>query len=205
MKTGSRPMLAGCMLSLALLGAAAIRPIRAESSVSAQSVVDDWPEPSRVQARAMIDKYGNPNRRDESSLSWFGLFGGKRTVIYRAQPGQLDIEQAVLYHVPVEKVSALTRFDPRITVKRRESEMSVRTDSVTTNLLTLNLAHEIASGFKSVAAAQAFRDKQTRLAAAGKSSRYRDGLLFEQAPRSLPSPFILPGGVNPPPRNELKP
>lgn len=194
-------MLVACALSAALFGA----PRPAAAATDAEEIAAGWPDPSRLQARAMIEKYGEPHRRDDLSLTWFGLFGGRRTVIHKALPGQLEIEQVVLYRVPAAKVADLTNFDPRITVKRKEAEMSARTDGLRTSLLTLNLAHEIASGFKTVPEAKEFRERQTRLAAAGKSSRYLDRLTFEEPRRSLPSPFVLPGGVNTPPPIELKP
>lgn len=200
----SREMFGRCA-AIFLFAAAAVGPLRVGAAANAEKIARGWPEPSRLQARAMIEKYGNPDRRDEASMTWFGLFGGRRTVVHRAEPGELLIEQAVLYRVPAAKVGDLTSFDPRITVSRKTSEMSVRTDSVKTNLLTLNLAHEIASGFKTVDEARDFRDKQMRLAEAGKTSRYRESLIFEKPPKSLPSPFVLPAGVNPPPRRPTEP
>jgi hypothetical protein len=90
------------------------------------------------------------------------------------------VEQVVLYRVPPRKVDALALFDKRIKVNRNASEMSARAESVRTNFLLLNLAHEIASGFRTVGEAQEFRDKEMRLAETGKSSRYRERLLFEE-------------------------
>ncbi|MDD5301743.1 MAG: hypothetical protein PHS14_01435 [Elusimicrobia bacterium] len=186
-----RGMFGRCAVGVGLLVVTAMSgrdwPIRAGAAGRAESIVADWPEPSRLTARAMIEKYGQPNRRDRDSLTWFGLFRGRRTVVHRSSSGEGMVEQVVLYRVPAAKVSLLALFDRRLTVDRDASELTARTESARTNFLLLNLAHEIASGFKTVGTAQVFRDKEMRLAEAGKSSRYRDRLIFE-GPLPVPAP-----------------
>lgn len=166
---------------------------RAEAAGRAGTIVAEWPEPSRRTALAMIEKLGEPHRRDAESLTWIGVYRGKRTVIRRSDTGEGMVEQTVLYRVPPEKVGELTRFDDRLRIDRKASELSARTESVRTSFLVLNLAHEVASGFKTAEKAREVRDKEMRLAAAGKSSRYRDGLIFEE-----PLPIVLPERVLPP-------
>lgn len=179
----SRRRLGGYAAGVGLLAVTALvglLPPRAAAAEKAEAIVAGWPEPSRRAALAMIDKHGQPDRRREGSLAWYGLYRGRRTVVHRSETGADAVEQVVVYRVPAEKAGAVALFDPRIKVNRRFSELSARTDGVRTSFLLLNLAHEVASGFKTVAEAQAFRDRQVRLAAAGKSSRYRDGLIFEK-------------------------
>lgn len=180
-----RRMLWRCAAGVGLLAVTAMSgrdwPLHAGAAGKAESIVADWPERSRLTAQAMIEKHGQPNRRGMNSLTWFGLYRGRRTIVHRSSSGEGMVEQVVLYRVPDRKVAVLAFFDKRIKVDPIAAEMSARTESVRTNFLLLNLAHEIASGFRTVGEAQEFRDKEMRLAETGKSSRYRDGLIFEGA------------------------
>jgi hypothetical protein len=185
----------------ALIAAAAmigLWALPAGAAGKAESIVGDWPEPSRRMALAMIDKHGQPNRVGADAVTWFGLYRGRRTVVHRAFDAAGMVEQVVLYRVPAEKAEAVTLFDGRLKVDREAAELSARTESVRTSFLVLNLAHEVASGFRTVPAAREFRDRQMRLAQAGKSSRYRDGLIFEQPTATRPGVSVLPGGVSAP-------
>lgn len=169
-------------------------PQNAGAAAKDDAIVADWPEASRRTALAMIEKNGPPDRREEDALTWLGLYDAKRTVIHRASDGEGIVEMAVNYKVPQSKIEELRRFDPRLKIDRGDAEMSVRTESVRSDFLVLNLAHEIASGFRSALAAKSIRDKELRLAETGKSSRYRDSLLFEgELPVVRPRLPVLPG------------
>lgn len=187
-----------CLAGVGLLIVTAMNgrdwPLRAGAASRADSIVADWPEISRLTAQAMIEKHGQPNRRSMNSLTWYGLYGGRRTVVHRSASGDGMVEQVVLYRVPDKKIGLLALFDKRVTVDQKASEMTARSESLRTDFLLLNLAHEVASGFKTAGAAQEFRDKEMRLAETGKSSRYRDGLIFEKPLPSRPGPSVFPGG-----------
>jgi len=189
--------IAAGLIAAMMLGAQG--PLPAAAAPKAEKFVDNWPEPSRRTALAMIEKHGQPDRRDANSVTWFGLYLGRRTVVHRSDRIGDAVEQVVLYNVPQEKGGPVTVFDPRIKLDRSTGEMSVRTESASTNLLVLNLAHEVASGYRTVVQAQQFRDRQMRLAATGKSSRYREELIFEQPLPARSGLFILPGNATPPP------
>lgn len=163
--------------------------VHAEPTASAMRIISSWPQPSRLVARAMIEKHGQPHKRTAGSLTWYGLYRGKRTVIHRSGTPEGVVEQVVLYRVPEDKAAELAAFDERLKTDEEAAELSARTESVRTSFLVLNLAHEIASGFRDAADARDFRDRQIRLGNAGKSSPYRESLLFEQ-----PLPVIVPGG-----------
>lgn len=181
------------LLGFTLLGVLAIsvgdRLLLAEPPARAQRIISNWPQPSRLVARAMIEKHGQPHKRTDDALTWYGLYRGKRTVVHRSATPEGVVEQVVLYRVPEDKAAAVALFDERLKADKEAAELSARTESVRTSFLVLNLAHEIASGFREVADAQSFRDRQIRLANAGKSSRYRESLLFE-----APLPVVVPGG-----------
>jgi hypothetical protein len=188
---------AGGLLAVTTMGMC-VWPGHAGAAQNAYAVVDDWPEPSQLAARAMIDRHGRPNRRRMDSLTWFGLYGGRRTIVHRSKTSADVVEQVVLYRVPAAKAGEVEVFDGRIKVNRAASEVSARTESAETNFLLLNLAHEIASGFRTVVEAQQFRDKELQLEAAGKSSRYRDRLIFEEPLPGLSGMFVVPSGLHKP-------
>lgn len=196
MMNASRLAVCGLLAAAFAVGVPAVAAIPSDVETYAAG----WPEPSRTQAQAMIEQYGRPDRSDGASLTWIGLFGGKRTVVHRAEAGQPAFEQAVHYEVPAKKVADLTSFEPNISIDRKAAEMSVRGNSVSENLLALNLAHDVASGFKTVDEARTFRDNQLQLAQAGKSSRYRDVIIFEQPMSTISSPFSTPTGQSLPPK-----
>lgn len=193
-----RRILVHCAAGVGLLVVTAMSgrdwPVNAGAAEKAESIVADWPEISRLTAQAMIEKHGQPNRRGMNSLTWFGLYGGRRTVVHRSNSGLSMVEQVVLYRVPAKKIAVLELFDKRITVDPNASEMTARSESLRTDFLLLNLAHEIASGYKTAGKAREFRDKEMRLAEAGKSSRYRDGLIFEKPLPSRPGVSVFSGG-----------
>lgn len=181
------------LLAVTALGGGGSTPL-AGAAAKDDAIIADWPEPSRLMALAMIERHGPPDRRDEDALTWLGLYRARRTVVHRSSAGEGVVEQVVLYRVPAEKIGALKAFDSRLIVDRGDAELSVRTDSVRTNFLVLNLAHEIASGFRSASAARRVAEKEMRLAGTGKSSRYRDSLLFEgELPFARPGRAVLPG------------
>lgn len=173
----------------ALVCSAGDRFLLAEPPARAQRIVSSWPQPSRLVARAMLEKHGQPQQRSAGALTWHGLYRGMRTVVHRSATKEGVVEQVVRYRVPEDKAAALAQFDGRLKIDRESAELSARTESVRTSFLILNLAHEIASGFREVADAQSFRDRHIRLANAGKSSRYQERLLFEES-----LPVLVPWG-----------
>ena len=78
-----------------------------------------------------------------------------------------------------DSLEDLSRFDIKLDVDARYSELSSRSESEAMNFLVLNLAHEIVSGKRSAMEARQFAAKTVRLSAAGKSSRYLERLLFQ--------------------------
>lgn len=179
----------GFALLGALVSSSGDRLLLAEPPASAMRIISSWPQPSRLVARAMIEKHGQPHSRSAASLTWHGLYRGKRTVVHRSSTPEGVVEQVVLYRVPEDKAAEVASFDERLKADQEAAELSARTESVRTSFLVLNLAHEIASGFRDAADARDFRDRQIRLSNAGKTPRYMESLLFEE-----PLPVVVPGG-----------
>lgn len=177
----TRRLIGRCAAVVAVLGLAALdgRDWPAQAADKAESIISSWPDLSRRTAEMMIEEHGKPNKIEADTLTWHGLYRGRKTVVYRTNPGGV-IEQTVNYRVPEKKVGVLELLDKRLKVDRDASELAAVSDSLRTNFLLLNLAHEVASGFRSLESAQAFRDREQKLAMSGKESRYREGLIFER-------------------------
>lgn len=195
-----RRLIARCLVALGILGLAALdgRDWPAHAAEKAESVIASWPDLSRRTAEMMIEEHGKPNKIENDRMVWHGLYRGRKTVVYRSNPEGV-IEQTVNYRVPDKKVGELELLDKRLKIDRGASELTAVSDSLRTDFLLLNLAHEVASGFRSLEAAQAFRDREQKLAMAGKESRYREGLLFERPiPVSIYPDRTLPPTETPP-------
>lgn len=156
-----------------------------------ETVVQHWPEHSRVAALALIAKYGEPKRFDDFSLAWSEYGPWSKTVVYRDAPrnifglrGKDVVEQSIWYDPPDSKLADLKRFDDRLAIDKSTGEMSSRSENEALNFLALNLADEIVNGKLTPADARVFYRKTVQFSEAGKSSPYMNGLLFTyQIPR----------------------
>jgi hypothetical protein len=146
------------------------------SAATDSSLVVAWPESSKANVQQMIAKHGQPDVNDGASMTWFGTYRGRRTVLHLAEG---TIEQVVHYRVPADKVDAVMNFDVDIVIDRDNNELSVLSNTVRTNFLLLNLAHDIASGFTTSDKARASFVSMNARAKAGESIRYRNSIAFE--------------------------
>jgi hypothetical protein len=155
------------------------------ASQTPESVIQKWPEGARLSAGMMIGKYGEPTRWSEGALVWIANGPWEKSVVYRiAWPhfiGKRDkdyLEQTIAYRVPNDKIEDLKRFDRRLEVNAGRGQLSSRSESESMNFLALNLADEIATNKRSVEDARDFYLRVEKLAKAGKTSAYTEGLLF---------------------------
>jgi hypothetical protein len=189
---GARLYAAGLgILGLCILGAAAEdelpyeTPAASETSAvqTPETVIRNWPERPRTAARALIEKYGAPNRFDENDLVWFKNGPWKKTVVYRSAPqgfmhSRDILEQSISYDVPAGKLAAIESFDSRLTFDKKSGELSSRAESENLNFLALNLADEVATDKRSPDEARDFYRKTVKLSESGKTSAYTGGFLF---------------------------
>ncbi|MDD5303416.1 MAG: hypothetical protein PHS14_09935 [Elusimicrobia bacterium] len=148
----------------------------ARAGQTAEEAMAGWPEPAKTAARITMAKYGNPDEIGADALVW--RFNGPwaRTVVHRrGWPHYADmadkdyLENTAVYRVPGGGPDADARF----------AEMSSRSESESLNFLVLNLAYDIIIGKRTMTQAREFAARTLRLAEAGKSSPYLEGLLFE--------------------------
>lgn len=155
------------------------------ASASVAAIVGAWAALPQKAAREMIDKYGLPHEATASQLIWFECQPWKRIVVYRdevphnfPQPHSDVLEQVIDYHVPVDKVADLARFDGSIIVERTKGEVSARCDMEAANVLALNLMHDIVQGHLSaIEARQKYADETTQYML-NRSAPYAERLQF---------------------------
>lgn len=148
----------------------------------ADDMIAGWPSRAESAARAMIDKYGDPDEATEDALVWYGNGPWKKTVVRRSA-GKLYtgivaddcIENTLAYGVPRNKIAELGRFGEHVDANPDSAELSARSESEAVNFLTVNLAVEIARGKLT---AEAARVHYTRLKDVP-SSPYLTSLLLD--------------------------
>jgi hypothetical protein len=150
----------------------------------AESIIAGWSPASRVTAAGLIEGYGPPDAVALGALGWKNRGGWKRIVLWDANEsaGAGNLEQTVAYRVPEGRRDALEAFSGRVRVSRDGTELSARSDSEGLNCLALNLADEVGRGVRGPEEARRFYESTVALAAAGKSSRYMQGILFLMRP-----------------------
>jgi hypothetical protein len=154
---------------------------------AASAILAAWPIKQRETATMLIGKYGNPDVVGDRMLVWFDTGPFTKTVLMRdAAPHDFPmphvdyLTQTVLYRVPADKADDLFEYDGSVWVHRTRGELSAQCDMEALNLLALNLAHDVASGRRSVADARAFYARTAMEFKQGnRSSPYLTGLLFQ--------------------------
>ena len=168
----------------AMLSIAGVR-VFTQANEAPETVIQNWPKELQAQARALIERYGEPSASDANALVWFNNGPWRKTVLHREGFTQAvvgkdrdHLEQVIEYPVPEDKIADIRRFDKRIEVNRAIDEMSSRADTESMNFLALNLADEIIKGERTAQGARVFYRKVRMLEKTGKSSPYLEGLLF---------------------------
>ena len=168
---------------------AAARPLAAQQPPAATSEMDrmmsGWSESSKKAATMMAAKYGAPAEMTPTMAVWGKAGPWKRTVVssvavpHRFPAAHDDVmEQVIDYRVPPAMVDELARYDGSVVVERTKGELSARCDLEGANLLALNLAHEIATGRRTVDAARRTYAEQIAAMKAGRPAPYTERLTF---------------------------
>ncbi|MDQ3774092.1 MAG: DUF4142 domain-containing protein [Pseudomonadota bacterium] len=119
------------------------------------TIMAAWPERPRLGAQMMLSQYGTPQEVTSEKLVWHNRGPYKRITVMKKEdhhdfpkPHMDFIEHTIHYHVPADKADAISAFDGSATFDRTRGELSGRCDLEGHNILTLNLAHDIAAGKK---------------------------------------------------------
>jgi hypothetical protein len=144
-----------------------------------------WPIETRALATQLTTKYGKPAEASASRLVWNGNGPWKRTVLYREEVQhnfpmrhKAVLEQTVNYKVPPPKLAALAEYNGSLTVSKLLGEISVRSESEDSNILTLNIADDIIRGERTVQQALAYHAQVIRGKMTGERSAYLEKLKF---------------------------
>lgn len=149
-------------------------------------IVAAWPDvPSEV-AQTVMEKYGPPQEATPSRLIWFENAPWKRTILYRdvvqhdfPMPHPDLLEQFIDYQAPPETYDDLALYDGSVIVERTKGEMSARCDKEEMNFLAINLAHDVATGARTVEEAREFYAETAMAFMEGESDPYVEGFVFE--------------------------
>jgi hypothetical protein len=160
-----------------LLGASASRAA-AQAKPDAAAVADlvkDWPREAKAAAEEALRKYGAPQEAAATQLRWLDNRPWGRTVVHKAgvehdfPAKHTDVlEQVVSYRVPLNFFEPLATFNGSVVADRTRGELTARCDREETNILALNLAHDIVRGAKTVAQAREAMGVGMREIAAGR-------------------------------------
>ena len=153
--------------------------------ITAQEAIEIWPEGSREAAELVIEAYGEPDEVTPTTLTWREAGSWKRIVATATAfehrfpaPHEDSVESVIDYAVPVERFADLAAFDGSVVAERTAGELSARCHDEQANALALNLAHDIVTGAKDVAAARDYYAKEFLDARRGNPTPYMDGLRF---------------------------
>lgn len=149
----------------------------AAANTSALRHVVDWHVTPRSTAHLMLERYGPPDRRTPNALIWKERMPWKRITV-RKDWLHSPLEQTVQYYIPWHQLENILALKNGIGADAWNSELSAQNSRESLNFLALNLADEIAREVRTPQEARAFYDKTVELSAAGKSSYYLEGLLF---------------------------
>jgi len=148
--------------------------------------VDNWPETAKKAAKAMMDKYGDPDEQTPSMLMWKDTGPFTHTIVYKEEiqhdfpmPHKDVLEQFINYDVPVDKFDDLAEFDGSVIVERTKGVMSARCDKEAANLLALNLANDVIEDNRSVEEARQYYGEAIMAMLEGNKKDYLKSLQFD--------------------------
>ncbi|AQQ55010.1 hypothetical protein B0X71_05365 [Planococcus lenghuensis] len=120
-----------------------------------ERLIEGWPATAKQAAETTMRFYGPPNEMTPSRLIWFNNAPWKRTVVHRDEvphdfpvPHADVLEQVINYPVPADKVGEVGLFDKSVIIAQTMGEVSACCDNEASNVLALNMVHEIVSGTK---------------------------------------------------------
>jgi hypothetical protein len=144
-----------------------------------------WPKASKEALKFMTEKYGPPAAMTQEMASWGKTGPWKRTIVFAKEyPHEFPMhhtdvmQQWIDYKAPVDKYDELAMYDGSVVLERTSGEMSARCEKEGANFLALNLAHEIATGKRSVDDARSYYGEQVKAMMSGKPAPYMEKLMF---------------------------
>ena len=158
-------------------------------------LIAGWPERPRLGALMMIGKYGPPQHVTAEQLVWENQGPYKRITVTKLEtphdfpkPHMDFLEHTVSYQIPAGKADEITEFDGSATFSRTEGELSGKCDLEGHNILTLNLANDIATGKMSAKEARKAFSENVVEDTLGNNPAYVTTLQFQPASKAAADP-----------------
>ena len=174
------------VVAVAVTVGAAQQSSPAASPLKAEQVIASWkPKPAEV-ARTMIKKYGQPQEVTSNRLVWHRNGPWKFTQLVNEEvPHSFPMAhtdmlyQSIAYRIEPEKADELIQYDGSIILERTKGEIAARCDKEEANFLAINLAHDIATGKRTVDDARRFYAESIQtMMKTGKPNEYLQGFRF---------------------------
>jgi hypothetical protein len=134
----------------------------------------------------MIKKYGQPQEVTSKRLVWHQNGPWRFTELVNEEiphsfpmPHTDMLYQSIAYRIEPEDADELIQYDGSIILERTKGEIAARCDKEEANFLAINLAHEIATGKRSVDDARRFYAESIQMMMkTGKPNEYLQGFRF---------------------------
>lgn len=157
--------------------------------------ISNWPETAQEAAKAMMEKYGEPDEQVQSMLIWKNTGPFIKTIVYKDEvqhnfpmPHKDVLEQIINYDVPADMFDELARYDGSVIAERTKGTLAARCDKEGANYLALNLAHDIVEGKRNVDESRQYYADAIMRMMKGEKDSYLTGLKFEVSREDLTNP-----------------
>jgi hypothetical protein len=127
-----------------------------EALAWSQKNLAGWPEGTRRLGAQLMTRYGAPTEVTPRQVTWMNSGQWVRTTLYKegatqnfAAPHRNVLEQAVLYKVPIDKLTALAQFNRSLMADLARGELVSSADSEEINFLAINVADDVVKGQRS--------------------------------------------------------
>lgn len=155
--------------------------------MKAEQVIASWKSAPKDAAQKMIKKYGEPAEVTSMRLVWHDNGPWKFTEVVNQEidhdfpiPHKDAMHQAVNYRVDPENAEKILEFDGSVILNRTAGLMGAICDKEPANFLAVNLAHEVATGKRSVEdARRQYAESIAMMMKQNKMDKYVSGLLFD--------------------------
>lgn len=156
------------------------------STMKAEQVIANWKSAPKAAAEKMLKKYGEPDEVTNMRLIWHDNGPWKFTEIMNVEinhdfpiPHKDAMHQAVNYKIDPSNADEILEFDGSVILNRTAGRIGAICDKEPANFLAVNLAHEVATGKKSVEEARKqYAQSIAMLMKENKMDKYTSGLIF---------------------------
>ena len=159
-----------------------------EAAAWVKANIADWPTLRLHVALELLERYGLPQEHSRRHLAWYDNGPWRRTLLAREGaahnfPRRHEdvLEQTINYRVPEDKVTELSAYNGSLVIDRTRGELTVHCDSEPANILTLNIADDIAKGARSAEQGRGYHAQVVRGVEIGEPESYPQKLRFQPA------------------------